>query len=304
MEHGVYLCAWKRARGKIAIWVRAAPTLHAEAPTYAEAEELLLEAILDAGGATQAVLEFQPPLPRSALEARYTRPELFLIGGDAEFQTDAPRSQAFETPEERELRLRCSDRMFVKPICRACYHASTQRSPTPLTLTVAPVREDGAFGYVGHHAGTSIQIVSREFVDLLTPAERAGLQFREVDQPARGRTFYELLGPGGAGPVGVNGLQLSGWRCANCNHCTWGYWIQGLAIDTFICREDLSPDTPGVFTIGTPPGVQLVATATRWSELVGKRGTRGFVSRRLGVVSATSTNKGVCDTLPLLAHGS
>lgn len=291
MEHAVYLCAWKRTRSRFTLWVHAQPNLRGEGVDYAEAEERLLDAIQTAGGAMQAVLEFDPPLPRSASEARYTQLELLLIGGDDRFEADTPRSTPFETPQEREQRLQYSDRYFQQALCRQCFYTSAPRSERPLSLSYAPARYDGAFGTVGHHAGVHIQIVSQEFVDLLTPEETAGLELRPVTHTLRNRSFYEVLGPGGPRSVAVAGLPISGWRCAACGHRTWGYWIKGLTINSFIAADDLPRTLPGVFTIGAPPDVQLVATADRWRELVGRRGTRGFVSRRLGVVPISAVTR-------------
>jgi hypothetical protein len=68
-----------------------------------------------------------------------------------------------------------------------------------------------------------------------------------------------------------------------CDHRTWGYWIEGLSMNSFVARADLQ--TPlSVFTVGTFPEIELAATETRWHELRGQSGARGFVSRLLGVV--------------------
>jgi len=71
--------------------VKSRPQIQSEAAAFADAELGLIEAIQEAGGATQAVLLFQPPLPKSSLEEKYARPELYLIGGDERFEMDAPR---------------------------------------------------------------------------------------------------------------------------------------------------------------------------------------------------------------------
>jgi len=57
-----------------------------------------------------------------------------------------------------------------------------------------------------------------------------------------------------------------------------------MSIDSFIAGSDLAPSLNGVFTVGDSPEVKLAVTAARWKELVGRKGTRGFVSRLLGVV--------------------
>jgi hypothetical protein len=72
MEHSVYICTWSRSRDGFTLWVTSRPAVRASAATYAEAEERLIEAIQEAGGAMQAVLEFDPPLPKSTLEEKYS----------------------------------------------------------------------------------------------------------------------------------------------------------------------------------------------------------------------------------------
>ena len=143
---------------------------------------------------------------------------------------------------------------------------------------------DGAFGYVGSDAGTIRQILSEDFLALLSPEEKRFLELRPVKRKGSGRKFFELLGPAGPPFVAVAGLKISGWHCTQCDHRTWGYWADGLAIQSFIAAPDLQPGLNGIFTVGLLPEVQLAVTAGRWKELVGKRGTRGFVSRLLGVV--------------------
>jgi hypothetical protein len=84
--------------------------------------------------------------------------------------------------------------------------------------------------------------------------------------------------------VAVAGIKIRGWRCTQCDHRTWGFWVEGMAINSFVARSDLSARSSGVFTVGTFPETQLAVTARRWKELLGKKGTRGFASRHVGVV--------------------
>ncbi len=74
------------------------PQIRVSAPTYAEAEERLIEAIQDAGGAMQVVMEFDPPLPKSSLEEKYSKPEIYLIGGDDRFETDTTSMEVARKP--------------------------------------------------------------------------------------------------------------------------------------------------------------------------------------------------------------
>lgn len=284
MEHNVYICSWKRTREGYTLWVKSRPGICGSGSTYDEAEEQLIEAIHNAGGAMQAVLEFDKPLPKTVREAKYTNPELYLICGDDRFQTAAPPWSPHETPIQRDERLKWTDEFFESPVCRQCGGATSGRSEMPLHVKYAPPRFDGAFGSAGHEPATSIGIVSEDFLNLLTPGERRQLVFRKVTRVGRGRPFFELLGPAAPPFVAVARLPVAGWRCEACGHRTWGYWVKGLSIYSFVARSDLPSRLRGIFTVGVPPGVRLCVTAKRWQELVGKVGTRGFTSSTLGVV--------------------
>ena len=284
MEHGVYICGWERSRDGFTLWVKARPKIRASASTYDEAEQRLIEALQEAGGAMHAVLEFAPPLPKSTLEAKYSNPEIYLIGGDDRFETDAPRCKWSESPQDIEGRRRWLDAFYEKPVCRKCKFSSGRRTDRQPTLTYAPSRYDGAFGSFGTDGGPNHQIVSEEFIELLTPDEKRRLCFQGTVRNGRKR-FYELVGPEGPPHVAVAGMAINGWRCVQCDYRLWGYWIDGMAIHSFIARSDLPAPLIGVFTVGVFPNIELAVTASRWSELLGRKGTRGFASQLLGVVS-------------------
>ena len=48
MEHAVYICGWSQDSDGFRLWVRSRPELCANAATYDEAEELLIEIINEA----------------------------------------------------------------------------------------------------------------------------------------------------------------------------------------------------------------------------------------------------------------
>ncbi len=283
MEDAVYLCSWSRSADGFDLWVKSRPRIRASGPTYAEAEAGLIEAIQDAGGAIVAVLEFDPPLPKSASDEKYSTPEVFLIGGDDRFETNAPKREWGGNAEELDERLRWSDPFFEKPLCRLCKYPSGVRSDKLMTLTYASSRFDGAFGSIGREGGPHIQIFSEEFLALLTPDEKQGLKFQPTIRKGR-RKFYEMIGPDGPPMVAVAGTKISGWRCSQCDHRIWSYWIDGMAIQSFIARSDLPAPLTSIFTVGVSPEVHLAVKASRWKELVGRKGTRGFTSRPLGLV--------------------
>lgn len=280
MEEKVYLCGWSNNREGWTLWTKEAPNVRVTGATYAEAEERLISAVQDHGGAMVVVMEFIPPLPADVREARYCTPELYLVCGDDRFETDEPRVQAFATKKEIEARLDWLDQFFSVPVCRQCKRATGPRSDRPITLTYAPSKGDGAFGSLG---GTSIQIVSEEFVELLTDEERGRIQLRATERKGR-RRFYEITGPSGPTHVAVAGLAITGWRCKGCRQSRFGYWGDGLKITNFVAAADLPSPLPCIFTVGSAPEIALCVTGVRWAQMLGKKGTRGFVSRRLGIV--------------------
>jgi hypothetical protein len=147
----------------------------------------------------------------------------------------------------------------------------------------APCAYDGAFGST---ASSHQEILSEEFLDLLTPDERQALVIRRIHRTSGTRGFYELLGPAGPPLVVVAGLKSPGWVCKSCGYRCLIYRIEeDMNIQSFIAKTHLPSPMKGIFTVGIVPEIYLVATEDRWRELVGKRGTRGFVSRMLGVVS-------------------
>jgi hypothetical protein len=208
MEHGVYICSWSRSSEGYTLWVKSRPHVRASAPTYTEAEEWLIEAIQNSDGAMQAVMEFDPPLPKSTLEEKYSSPEIYLIGGDHPFQTDSPQWRWSESAEE-EAGLRWLNAFYDKPVCPDCKFSTGRRTDKPVTLTYAPSKYDGAFGSIGSCGGSSHQIVSEEFLGLLTTAEKRSLEFQPTIRK-RGRRFFELVGPEGPPDVAVAGIKISG----------------------------------------------------------------------------------------------
>ncbi len=284
MEHSVYSCEWSRSVEGWTLWVRLRPELRARGATYAEAEENLIEAIQDAGGAMHVVFEFVAPLPKSHLEARYTAPELYLVVGEDCFETNAPRAHAFETSAERKAHFKWADRFFEKPICRRCASATGSGNERPLSLRNGVTEYDGAFGHIGVAVGTTPQVLSDRFLELSHEDERNRLKVRPAESKSRANRVYELAGSQGPPFVAVAGLPMSGWRCNVCENRTWGYWVEDVATNSFDAKSELPRPLPGVFPVGVPPEVRLCVTADRCQQLVGRKGTRGLVTTLLGVV--------------------
>ncbi|MFO0966186.1 MAG: hypothetical protein U0793_11465 [Gemmataceae bacterium] len=228
------------------------------------------------------VLEYDPPLPKSPFEMKYSSPGLYFVTGDARFQTDVPWTRGpFEPPEETEERFRTIDAYFQEPICRKCGNATSPRSKKKWNLPYGEGRYDGVFG---GGAGAWCELISTRFLHLLTNEERARLELQPVEGKRNAKKFFEIVGPPGPPFIAVAGLDTKGWRCTACSYRTpFGYTFDDTGLSQFVARGDLPSPLPDIFTVGQPPTIHLVATAKRWQELVGKKGARGFCSRLLGV---------------------
>ena len=288
MEDDVYLCGWTQSAEGFELWVRSRPHIRAQGSTYLEAEEAFLEAIIQAGGAYHAVLEFVPPLPRSEFDEKHSRPELFLIAGDDRFETDEPRRIPFETDAECAQRQSWYDAFFVAPCCKVCMMPPGRRNERRLRLTHVRSSYDGGFVLL---AGAMLHVFSERFLMLLSKDERQQLQFQLVDRRRKSaKQFFELVGPSGPPFVALAGREVNGWQCSACGTRVFGYeYSPETMIHSFIAHADLPTALPPVFTVGAQPNVSLCVTAERWASLVSRPGTRGLTSRLLGVAPDDET---------------
>jgi hypothetical protein len=304
MEHDVYICSWSQSDEGFELWVKSRPQIRAKGRTYDEAEKALIDIIWDHGGAMQAVMEFDPPLPKSEFQRKYSKPELCLVTGDESFAIDQPPYVPFEEDqphltgealrqafakarkERGEREHAWWDGFFTAPLCRECRAPRGPRSEKPLTLAHSSSFDGGSVAFARASvtfARASIEIFSQAFLELLTAEERLRIEFRPVKRAKRTRKmFYELIGPSGPPYVVVVGLEFSGSVCEACgyrqfSYCKNGFW-------DFIAHSDLPSPLPGVFSIGTAPNLSLCVTAKRWAKMVGRPGTRGFISLSIGVV--------------------
>jgi hypothetical protein len=78
MEQAVYVCGWSLSSDGYTLWVKSRPGIRAAGATYVEAEAKLIKSIQHAGGAVVAVLEFDPALPKSTGDAKFSNPEIYL----------------------------------------------------------------------------------------------------------------------------------------------------------------------------------------------------------------------------------
>ena len=284
MEDGVYLCTWSQSDQGFDMWLKSNPNVRSSGTTYDKATEALVEAIQDAGGAMHAVLEFDPPLTPPANIQQFLTPSIVQIWGDEIFEQAGPRrSGSFANAKERDAHLAWDDAHYEGGCCKRCRNPLGKR--TDKTLELSYVRSDYGGGFVPIKGGKSY-VFSEQFLSLLTDSERASLELRKVIRSKRSRiAYYELIGPSGPPFVGLKSIPPhSGWVCDDCGYRCFGNLREGFDLRDFIAAEDLPNPLPSIFTIGTQPGVELVATSERWAELVGQKGTQGMLSESIGVV--------------------
>ena len=73
MGDTVCVCTWSRSLDTWTLWVKSRPAIRGVAANYAEAEEQLIDAIRQIPGVTEAVPEFDPPLPRGTFNEKIQR---------------------------------------------------------------------------------------------------------------------------------------------------------------------------------------------------------------------------------------
>ena len=267
----------------IRFWVKSRPRISGEGDNYEDAANELQDAVGATLGVVTASFEFDPPLPKTELQAQFSTPELYCFAGSCN-PFDVPRHEPID---DRESVVLNADSFFQSPVCRKCYGPTGPRSERPLVVDFVDFSDDAAFRGVAEVCQRpigNVHIFSERFLKVLTTEEKKRLQFREVERTRRSRIkFYELLGPPGLRTVGVSGLRAGGWYCGGCGYRCFGYWVEDLNIRDFVAKRDLPKPMPSLFTIGDPPEIILCGTMARWRKLLGK-GVRGLGTRPLGVV--------------------
>ncbi|HQR07655.1 MAG TPA: hypothetical protein PLN21_12580 [Gemmatales bacterium] len=287
MESQVYYGEWKKGKAGFTLWVKDHPEWKGIGHTYEEAEEKLLDAILwgNKQGVTHAVIEYLKPLPASVQTAKYCHPQLMILAGDERPDTDAPRWKGSETTLELDERLRWTDAFYELPVCRACKAANSPRTSKPITIVSMDSGYDGLFAHTSTTPMNMHYLYSDAFLELLTDEERGRLQFQPALNQQNKKKYFELIGPAGPALVGIRSKPVQGWKCSTCGHRWFGYWSRDFSLNMFVAKDDLPSPLPSMFTIGRLPDIHLVATAERWSQLVGKKGAKKIISTPIGVVA-------------------
>ena len=263
MEGGVYVCGWKRGRTKYALWLQSHPQIKVEGQTYNEAHEALSKAVCLQLGDGEAVFEFNPPLPKSAIERKYLNPELVTISG-GNTACDATNAGA----------------LFTYGVCKKCHRPVGERTAEPLVIKSIEPGSHG--GFISH---SHIVFYSGGFLKLLTAQERKQFEWRKVMLEGRSKkVFYEFIAEKAIPLVPVKGLIFQTWICGTCNQqMPWMHY--GIPkISRFVSSRDLSARPPSCFAVRMGNVPELGITRVRWRALVGRPETKGLLANDIGVV--------------------
>ena len=298
MDTNVILCKWKKSQEGFRLWVKGKPKVFGEAATYEEAEDRLIDAIMNAAADLDAVIpvvpEYDPPLPASAQAEKYLRPELYLVAGDEIFELDGwlrPISlHCGEYSYHLENRKAAVQSLFWGGICQTCKSGVGGRSDVPLFVDGTGYQTDG--GWIRGPFAQGIRVFSDRFLALLGADELKLFNFRPVRVSKKvKREYFECYSTDRVPFVGVKGLDTDGIECRDCGTiCCYSIdepilQCGGVFIDSFICRSDLPDPLPSCFPIGIGSKTGICMTRDKWDEVRGHKHAKGIASRELGVVS-------------------
>jgi hypothetical protein len=267
MEGGVYRCRWARAGRGFRISLVADPGIAVDGATFEQAEAAFCERLGALYADGEPALEYEIPAPRSALQQRYTEPDLVRLLGAGSF------------------RLLNDAELFSSRACSTCEVRRGVRRDTQIECERIPRSADVASAGV-NSAFQHVTIFSEAFVSLLTEPERAMLVLRPVQRAGRSvKGYFEIVDYPIASLVGVprfpGRLQK---RCGACGVDSFDY-LYGNEVYNFVALEDLPDPLPTVFVVAEPRGgLTFCMTRARYSELRDQPGTRGLIAAQMYVV--------------------
>lgn len=264
MEGQVYLCSWEKVGRQFRLWVKNNPKLTVTGASFAAAEELLWEKILEAYGDGENVHEFVPPPPQAPDLVKLLDIPIVKVSGNTHSAIAGDKAA-----------------LFTKGVCSLCGKFLGKRSSAPLTLEGIASGYDGGFVWQ-----KPFSFFSEDFLKLLTPKERAQFDWRRVELQRKSRKkFFELLPKTFVPFVAVKGLKFDIVVCDRCKTVRGiSSFNKGTPIYQYLCAADLPKPLPSCFAAGWPHDFGLCFRRDRWLELAGRAGTNGLVSNQVGVV--------------------
>jgi hypothetical protein len=230
MEGQVYLCSWKRAKGRFRVWLKSNRRVAAEGADFQAAREALWGEIVKAFDDGEAVLEFQPPPPTEPAVRRFLDPPLVSVIGNMWAKLANP------------------DEVYTEGLCPQCREPRGRRTEARVLL------EDLDSGYEGGFTKPArIVFFSDKFLALLDDDERRRFEWRPVRRADKGRKpFFEMIGAPEVPLVAVKGLDFRRpWVCDTCGQrSALRYFHPDVEIQEFVCRPDLPRPLPSCLSIG------------------------------------------------------
>ncbi|MEW6249807.1 MAG: hypothetical protein AB1716_04110 [Planctomycetota bacterium] len=264
-EGRAYRCGWAREPdGRVRLWVKDAPRVSAEGPTWFDAELNLIEKIGERTGDGEPVLAYLPP-PLAEDDLRFLNPPLMTIDGCG----------YCGSPDDA--------RLHYEGRCGLCGHARGGRTATTITLSSLEAQLLQTPQEWWFFAGP--MFVSARFRGLLTAVERECCEWRPVMRPPRARLkYFEVIPHVFVRQAALRGREVGGWRCPRCGRCAFSQHGDDNRIGYFVARRDLPQPLPPVFGIGDPVNYKLVFDRDRALALAESPAARGAMLAELGVL--------------------
>jgi len=260
------------------VWVAKRPKLVATGATLDDALDQLSTVICSATGDGEAALSLWPLQPPQSWDAKYLVANGALLIGDG---------SVHPAGDGREL--------FSKGWCPSCRTPRGERTTEPITMEYAGEGDVCSLWWKHGREGLDYDplAVSDRFLKLLTRAEQASTEWREMKMPARcRRTYFEWIPRKTVATVCVKGWKTDGNRCVVCrslfasssNHPRGRSSYD--SITHFVARHHVDKLTPFV-GVGVRRAMHPYVPIERASALIGDSASRGMRLWLLGAVPKT-----------------
>lgn len=274
----VHAASWKQLPGGgFRLWLTGHARVRVEADTFAEAEELLAEAILVALGDSAPNVEFAPPAPSG----------------------DDPAGSALAYVEwSARVGMQNAARLFADGACDDCGRPIGQRTGDAIAIERAPAgaqvlqATSSASAWV---PGFGIDVFAGTLLDRLTPAERAAFDWRPVQVARAGKAaFFELVGSSrNLSLVRVRGRKPFGATCRRCSRPAEPFYEPATgypagkhagAPSWYVAQSAIAALPGAVWSVGESAGFGLAFTAERWAAVRAGTPRLRVSATRIGVV--------------------
>jgi hypothetical protein len=281
-EGRVFVCSWRRVRGRFRVWVKRRPRLAATGRTFAQADEALWGVIAEATGDGENDREYD----RAPPDEQETGPLLGFL------------SSVFG---RGRMEVANPDELFEAEVCPACGKTTNRRTLAPLLAnSIESGYQAGAAEalYARPDLWYFSQYFSQDFIGLLTRRERSSFEWRPVQRRRGTKRYVELVGAEVTVPrAALKGAGIKIDTCAKCGGSgaptyvlldKQPKWLRMLdrAPTQFVDVADLPQPVPSCFAIGNRERLSLTFTPERWRSLLGRKESQGIGASTVGIVAS------------------